>query len=118
MSQIDIKSIVENIYTTFEGELLNAISDDTKELVATAQTYLADAKASLTAIGVAALSPENPMSWQEVKLKLIEEGKIAVAAFLSIEQQLASDIQSFVNTIISTFEHLLTNALLQLQSSN
>lgn len=113
---MDIKTLVNNIYTTFAGEVITAIGTDSKELITTGAAYLADAKASLTAIGVAALAETDPMSWQEVKLKLITEGKIAEAAFLSVEQQLASDLQSFVNRIISLFESLLTNQLLQLQA--
>ena len=113
---LDIKTIISNLYTTFAGEVITAIGTDSKELITTGAGYLADAKASLTSIGIAALAETNPMSWQEVKLKLSEEGKIAEAAFLSVEQQLASDLQSFVNRIITLFESLLTNQLLQLQA--
>lgn len=115
---LDIKNLVNEIYATFAGDVLSAVGTDSKALLVTAATFLADAKASLSAIGIAALAPENPMSWQEVKLKLIDEGKIALAAFLSIEQQVVSDIQGLVNTIISSFEKLLTNTLVQLQQSN
>lgn len=112
---IDIKQIINDLYTTFAGEIITAVGTDSKELITTAAGYLADAKSSLSAIGIAALASTDPMSWQEVKLKLAEEGKIAEAAFLSVEQQLASDLQSFVNTIISLFEKLLTNQLMKLQ---
>jgi hypothetical protein len=112
----DIKTIISNIYTTFAGEVVTAIGTDSKQLLTTGAGYLADAKSSLTAIGMAALAPTDPMSWQEVKLKLAAEGKIAEAAFISVEQQLASDLQSFVNSIITLFESLLTNQLLQLQA--
>jgi len=112
---MDIKTLVNSIYTTFAGEVITAIGTDSKELITTGAGYLADAKNSLTTIGIAALAETDPMSWQEVKLKLTMEGKIAEAAFLSVEQQLASDLQSFVNKIINLFESLLTDQLLQLQ---
>lgn len=114
---LDIKTLINNIYTTFAGEVITAVGTDSKELLTVSASYLADAKSSLTAIGEAALAQTNPMSWQEVKLKLLQEGDIAKAAFISVEQLIIGDFQDFIKKIIATFESLLTNQLVQLQSN-
>jgi len=112
---VDINSIISGVYNDFANNFLAAIGTDSKELLVTGATYVTDAKTSLVAIGTAALATENPMSWAEFKLKLIEEGKIAVAAFKSVEQLLATDVQSFINSQIASFESLLLGQLIKLQ---
>jgi|SRR6185503_20230242 len=111
----DVNTIVSNVYNTFAGNLIAAVGTDSKELLITAAGFAADAKTSLLAIGTAALATENPMSWSEFKLKMIEESKIAEAAFLSVEQLLASDVQSFVSNQLASFESLLLGELVKLQ---
>ena len=112
---VDINSIINNVYKDFTANFLAAIGTDSKELLVTGATYVTDAKVSLTAIGAAALATENPMSWSEFKLKMIEEGKIGVAAFKSVEQLFASDLQAFFSSQIAFFESLLLGELVKLQ---
>lgn len=112
---MNLTNVLNGIYATFTGNLITSVGVDSKELLQTAAQYAADAKKSLVAIGEAALANENPMSWAEFKLKMIEEGKIAEAAFLSVEQLLATDLQSFVNDQLYSFEGLLISELSKLQ---
>lgn len=108
---MDLQSTMNNLYSSFAGEVVTEIGTDSKELLKAGAIMLSDSKSEFFAIGLAVLNKENPMSYAEAKLKLIQVGKNIVASFETIEQIIASDIQSLVTKIIAIFENLLTGQL-------
>lgn len=119
---MDFLALSESVFTEFESDFLAEVGTDSAELIEISKGYLSDSKQTLLDIGEGCLKgiSSDPavraegLSWAEGKLKLAQEGNILKAAFISAEQILASDIQSFANKMIAKFETILTNILLSL----
>lgn len=110
MSTINIQSIVDQIYNSFKQDVITAIANDAPAIISVATGYVANEEKTLKDLATGALSGE--LAWDFVVRRLNEIKTDLIDSLISIEQIVASDIQTLVNNLIALFENLLKSAVL------
>jgi hypothetical protein len=112
MSTIDLQSIVDQIYNSFKQDVLTAVTNDLPAIVTVATGYVANEEKTLKDLATGALSGD--LAWDFVVRRLKEIETDLIDSLISIEQIVASDIQTLVDNLITLFENLLKTAVLSI----
>ena len=113
---INITAITDTIYANFMQEVLATVSNESPKIIAVAMSYGVGVEKGLKDLAIGALNGE--LSFDFVVRRLEELKTDFFAALISIEQIIASDVQSLVNKLISFFEGLLKSAIISLPAQS
>lgn len=110
MSSINIQSIVDQIYNSFKQDVITTVTTDLPSIISVAESYVSNEEKTLKDLATGALSGD--LAWDFVVRRLKEIEIDLIDSLISIEQIVASDIQTLVNNLITLFENLLKSAVL------
>lgn len=106
---LNITTLADQLYSSFKLSVLAAVSNGLPAVVGVATTYVVDEEKTLKDLTITFLNKEIDLPFLLNRLKDIKQDFIT--ALISIEQIIASDIQSLVDSLINIFTSLLTAAL-------
>lgn len=107
---IDIKALADNVIIQFKNAVISTVTTDSPALIAVATSYIIDEEKTLKDLVSGTLSGELAADFLIRRVNDVKEDLIN--SLLSIEQILASDIQTLVNKLITIFENILKAAVL------
>jgi len=123
---MDLTNIKDTLLSEFANELA-VLAGQSTEVIAVAKDYANDSKEVYGTIIESALKGLSPdpaikaegISYAEAKIDLVRETEVCAAAFKSVEQIIASDLEMDVKTFaqkaIAIFENLAANLFVSLK---
>lgn len=111
---MDIKILADQIYSAFKLSVVTAVSGAAPKVVSVSAEYLVNEEKTLKDLGITFLNGDIDADFLKRRLGEVKEDLIN--ALLSIEQIIASEIKSLVDSLISIFEGLLSAALSAIKS--
>jgi hypothetical protein len=111
---MEITILSDQIYSAFKVSVQTAVSSAAPKIISVSASYLVNEEKTLKDLGTTFLSGEIDVDFLKRRLEDVKTDLIN--ALLSIEQIIASEIESLVNSLINIFEGLLSAALAAIKS--
>lgn len=106
---LNIITLADQLYSSFKISVLTSVANASPVVLGVATTYVLDEEKTLKDLAITFLNKEIDMNFLLDRLKDVKQDFIT--ALISIEQIIASDVQSLVDSLINIFTSLLTAAL-------
>lgn len=106
---LNIETLADQLYATFKTSVLTTVANGVPELISVATEYVKGEEKLLKDLGVQFLNKQIDLPFLEERLKEVKTDFID--SLISLEQIIASDIQTLVNSLIDMFANLLQAAL-------